>query len=206
MRKSKQATDCSICLDTLLNTKTYKLATCGHEFHRSCLDQMLKNSSNCAICRLPASKVNSIGAQPSGALSVFTAPPRVGGGVGGYENDGVITMNFVFKSGTQRPYMPNPGVAFQGATRNGYLPDNEEGRKVLKRIVTAFLTGKMMFVGTSMTTGLSNVVTYGSIHLKSQIRGGSRVHGWPDASYFANVNEELDSSNVPKAHESGHLG
>jgi len=55
-----------------------------------------------------------------------------------------------------------------------------------------------MVIGTSQTTGRTDVVVYGSIHLKSSPHGGMKAHGWPDQNYFFNVGEELDSQNVPK--------
>ena len=47
--------DCSICLDTLENQKTYKLS-CGHEFHTKCyLNCVYSNNFNifikCPLCR-----------------------------------------------------------------------------------------------------------------------------------------------------------
>ena len=66
------------------------------------------------------------------------------------------------------------------------------------RIIAAFESGKMFPIGTSMTTGLTDTVTYGSIHLKSAKRGGQAVHGWPDVAYFRIVNEEQDAGNVPR--------
>jgi len=47
--------DCSICLDTLENLKTYKLS-CGHEFHTRCYQKCVYNNNfniffKCPLCR-----------------------------------------------------------------------------------------------------------------------------------------------------------
>ena len=185
-------------MDALLNTPTYILQTCGHEFHRSCLDLMLKNSNDCAICRKPTSASGSIGQMPSGTMSVTYTPKTRGGGCGGYDNDGIIAINFSFPNGKQTQYQPNPGKRFSGGNKVAYLPWNSEGDALLERFKKAFSSGKILVVGTSQTTGQSDLVVYGSIHLKSSQRGGVNAHGWPDPNYFHNVGEELDSQNVPK--------
>jgi len=86
----------SICMDALLDTTTLTLKTCGHEFHPECMAMMMKNSNDCAICRKPTSSSGSIGQQPSGTLSITYANPIAGRGCGRYENDGIITLNFIF--------------------------------------------------------------------------------------------------------------
>ena len=57
--------ECSICLDvfeqipqtensSLLKEKKYKNAhelSCGHMFHKKCINNWLKNNSNCPYCR-----------------------------------------------------------------------------------------------------------------------------------------------------------
>ena len=94
------------------------------------------------------------------------------------------------------PYR-NPGSNFIGATRIAYLPDNADGRRLLKRLEYAFSKGLTFTVGTSLSTGQGNVVTWASVHHKTSISGGS--HGYPDPSYFYNCNDELDSLGVPSA-------
>ena len=99
-------------------------------------------------------------------------------------------MHFFFRS--------NPGVLFTGATRIAYLPDNTEGRELLKRLEYAFLHGLTFTVGTSLSTGAANAVTWASIHHKTSISG---THGFPDPSYFYNCNAELDGLGVPASSE-----
>ena len=42
--------DCSICLDKL-NTKTIKMLPCNHLFHKKCINEWLKNSIQCPLCK-----------------------------------------------------------------------------------------------------------------------------------------------------------
>ena len=42
--------ECSICLDTLLIGKTEKLS-CGHYFHRSCINTWFEQKKICPLCR-----------------------------------------------------------------------------------------------------------------------------------------------------------
>ena len=48
-----------------------------------------------------------------------------------------------------------------------------------------------------MTTGMENVITWSSIHHKTNVYGGAQKHGYPDESYLMNCHEELDSLDVP---------
>ncbi|XP_077869362.1 uncharacterized protein LOC144360563, partial [Saccoglossus kowalevskii] len=49
---------------------------------------------------------------------------------------------------------PNPGTYFSGTTRTAYLPDNFDGRDVLKLLKIAFDRRLTFTVGTSHTTGI----------------------------------------------------
>lgn len=80
-----------------------------------------------------------------------------------------------------------------------FLPDNGEGKELLMRLKYAFMTGLCFMVGTSMTTGAPNCITWSSIHHKSSMNSGAIYHGFPDINYFANCNLELDALGVPKA-------
>ena len=92
----------------------------------------------------------------------------------------------------------NPGAAFTGVkNRVAYLPHNEDGRQLLMRLEWAFVHGLSLTVGTSLTTGQANSVTWSSIPHKSSRTVGS--HGFPDPNYFANCNKALDDLSVPAA-------
>jgi len=51
-------------------------------------------------------------------------------------------------------------------------------------------------VGTSVTTGKQNTVVWNGIHHKTSLGGGTQYFGYPDATYFNRVKEELASKGV----------
>ncbi|KAL0193062.1 hypothetical protein M9458_011358, partial [Cirrhinus mrigala] len=67
---------------------------------------------------------------------------------------------------------PNPGKPYQGASRIAYLPDTQEGNKVLKLLERAFKQRLTFTIGRSSTTGQNNVVTWNDIHHKTSRDGG----------------------------------
>lgn len=79
----------------------------------------------------------------------------------------------------QQPEHPNPGVRYPGTDRVAYLPDSPEGNRVLGLLRRAFEQRLIFTIGTSMTTGLQNVITWNDIHHKTSIWGGPRWYVWP---------------------------
>ena len=69
---------------------------------------------------------------------------------------------------------PNPGQNYYGTSRTAYLPDDEEGRKVLKLLQEAFKRRLVFTVGRSRTTGADNQVTWNDIHHKTCTNGGQQ--------------------------------
>lgn len=67
---------------------------------------------------------------------------------------------------------PNPGIRYPGTDRVAYLPDSPEGNRVLGLLRRAFEQRLIFTIGTSMTTGLQNVITWNDIHHKTSIFGG----------------------------------
>ena len=64
---------------------------------------------------------------------------------------------------------------YSGTSRTGYLPDNEEGNHVLRLLRIAFDAGLIFTIGTSVTSGMTNTVTWNDIHHKTNIHGGPYV-------------------------------
>jgi deltex-like protein len=183
--------ECPICLATL-SQSVVSLNYCGHKFHRECLLQSARaGQRSCAYCRKLFQEPQ--GLCPSGTLVVSYSSSLACSGFPA----GIITLDYNIPNGVQQSYHPSPGVSFSGATRQAFLPDNREGRKLLKRLKYAFTRGLTFTVGTSLSSGTSNTVTWASIHHKTAISGGT--HGFPDNSYFANCHHELDYLGVPAA-------
>ena len=67
---------------------------------------------------------------------------------------------------------PNPGKRYSGTERQAFLPNNHEGRKVLNLLDQAFKARLTFTIGTSVTSGRSNTVTWNDIHHKTNPYGG----------------------------------
>ena len=167
------------------------LTRCNHEFHQSCLNQALLFSTRCPMCRRPI--VESQGTMPSGVMAAFRSRTTT---CNGYKPGTIIIYYHIF-GGTQERYHENPWTSFRSTQRQAYLPDNDDGRQLLKRLKFAFAHGLTFTIGTSLTTGLKDSVVWASIHHKTSTRPGP--HGFPDTSYFLNCNEDLDALGVPAA-------
>ena len=60
-----------------------------------------------------------------------------------------------------------------------YLPDCPEGNKVLTLFRKAFDQRLTFTIGTSMTTGRPNVITWNDIHHKTSCTGGPQLWDTP---------------------------
>ena len=100
-----------------------------------------------------------------------------------------MVIKYHIPDGMQGHDHPNPGRRFKGTTRKAYLPYTTEGHEVamVKVVITAFniyklLTfqllrtafeaGLIFTVGTSHTTGQSDVVVWNDIHHKTSPASG----------------------------------
>lgn len=89
---------------------------------------------------------------------------------------------------------PNPGVRYPGTDRVAYLPDSPEGNRVLRLLRRAFEQRLIFTIGTSMTTGMHNVITWNDIHHKTSIWGGPR---WYAISYKSIVAKTRFALEIP---------
>lgn len=193
---------CSICMDCIVcdgpNCDAVRLKRCRHVFHRSCIVSMVQSGhSQCPSCRIPISPSACYGKGPSGTMKAHVDRQRR---CDGYRNDdGAIVIYYDIPHGIQTPYMESPGIRYTGTYRVAYLPNNDVGRKLLVRLRYAFQRGLTFRVGTSLTTGMTNQVTWTSIHHKTNLHGGQ--HGFPDPNYIDSCNAALDALYVPFAGE-----
>ncbi|KAL7551605.1 hypothetical protein ACHAWF_014798 [Thalassiosira exigua] len=184
---------CIVCMEKLNKSDDLlKVKRCQHIFCRDCILQNLQHSRKCPSCQVLIGEPQ--GKSPSGQMlisidrSIHCA---------GYSNANTIVIHYILSRGKQQEYHDDPGKPFKGIRRLAYLPDNEDGHRLLARLKFAFLHGLTFRVGTSLTTGKSGVITWASIHHKTALATTS--HGWPDETYFVRCNEELDCLGVPKA-------
>lgn len=101
----------------------------------------------------------------------------------------------IFLSSIQEKH-PNPGEKYFGIQRTAFLPDNEEGREVLRLLRRAFQQKLIFTVGDSRVSGASNVITWNDIHHKTSQRGGPDRYGYPDPNYLKRVKQELKDKGI----------
>lgn len=206
-----QAEPCPICLDEMFpngrSSDAVRLKGCGHVFHRCCIVRSLQQGhSHCPSCRKPIGTA-PWGKGPSGVMTVTVDRQRRCCAQGKHKDDdahtttGTIRIDYNIPDGIQASYMENPGKHYTRTRRVAYLPHNDDGRRLLVRLQYAFEHGLTFRVGTSLTTGLHNQVTWTSVHHKTSVDGGIRAHGFPDPNYFDNCNDALDALHVPSAVE-----
>ncbi|KAL3058455.1 hypothetical protein OYC64_010587 [Pagothenia borchgrevinki] len=114
----------------------------------------------------------------------------------GYPGCGTIIINYNISSGNQTAKHPNPGKYFHSCQRTAYLPDNKDGREVLRLLQKAFDQKLIFTVGTSRTSGMDDVVTWNDIHHKTSTSGGPQSYGYPDPHYLGRVREELKAKGI----------
>ena len=156
--------ECSICLSDITDKKT--LDKCGHSFCAHCIDEAFKLQKKCPVC----SEVYGvlIRNQPDGKMIVSHSSTSLSG----YQSCGSIIITYKFEDGVQGPEHPNPGKRYCGTMRSAFLPDNDEGNKVLKLLQKAFRQRLTFTIGRSSTTGANNVITWNGIHHKTRRTGG----------------------------------
>lgn len=189
--------ECPICLEEMNmsdhNVVGLNIDGCNHCFHRHCIESCIQVTPRCPVCRKGI--VEPRGQSPSGSLLVKASTEICLG----FENQSTrsFVLTYSMRGGIQKCYHPNPGKQYRGTVRTAYIPDVSDGRRLLKRLVYAFERGLTFMIGTSMTTGMENAITWSSIHHKTNLYGGAQKHGYPDESYLMNCHEELDSLDVP---------
>ncbi|XP_043544193.1 E3 ubiquitin-protein ligase DTX3L [Chiloscyllium plagiosum] len=180
---------CPICLEEIEDRETLK--KCKHSFCKDCINVAFKTKSACPICGELYGEI--IGTQPEGGRMSSRNMPM---SLPGYEKFETIEIHYTIPDGIQGAEHPHPGQRYYGTTRTAYLPDNAEGRKVYKLLRRAFEQRLIFTVGTSSTTGRSNVVTWNDVHHKTNTMGGPSMFGYPDPTYLARVQDELKAKGI----------
>ncbi len=188
--QSQTNDDCIICLDKIVNCK--KLDKCGHKFCKKCIDEYFEKVKRvCPVCNTFYGQIR--GNQPNGRMTYRTLNINLSGFP---QNVPTIEITYSIPNGIQGHGHPSPGSHFYGTTRVAYLPDNQEGRKVLGLLQKAFDQRLIFTIGQSRTNGADNVVTWNDIHHKTSINGGSAGFGYPDPSYLNRVLQELADKGI----------
>uniref|UniRef100_V9KD37 E3 ubiquitin-protein ligase n=1 Tax=Callorhinchus milii TaxID=7868 RepID=V9KD37_CALMI len=181
-----QDNKCPICLDFMKNKKTLQ---CKHSFCTSCIEMALTNRNCCPICQTVFGSMQ--GNQPDGTMSHHILQSSLPG-----FNCPTIVIKYDIPDGIQQRCHPNPGQRFTGTSRTAYLPNNREGQHVMKLLKKAFHLKHIFTVGTSITSGQKDVVTWNDIHHKTSQYGGPQSFGYPDPGYLSRVCDELKAKGI----------
>ncbi|CAH1268223.1 DTX3L [Branchiostoma lanceolatum] len=179
---------CPICMSDFTDPKTLP---CKHKFCAACLATALKHAAKCPICGLVVGRLR--GDQPDGKMECVVEKYS---SLPGYPGCGTIIIHYDIPSGIQGPEHPNPGHRFHGTSRKAYLPCNPEGQEVLTLLKEAWKNKLVFTIGTSVTTGTSDAVTWNDIHHKTNRSGGPTRYGYPDPTYLGRVKEELAAKGI----------
>ncbi|XP_058050746.1 E3 ubiquitin-protein ligase DTX3L [Ahaetulla prasina] len=179
---------CPICLNTIHQKEM--LPKCKHTFCAACIRTAMDYKPVCPVCNVFYGNIE--GNQPPGKMDIY----KTRSSLPGYNSVGTITINYNIFDGIQTERHPHPGKRFHGTSRKAYLPDNQEGREILKLLQRAFDQGLIFTVGQSRTTGADDVVTWNDIHHKTSIHGGEKNFGYPDPNYLKRVREELKAKGI----------
>ena len=155
---------CPICLSDFSDKKT--LSKCGHSFCTGCIDEAFKHQQKCPVCYTVYNPLT--GNQPEGHM--FTSYQSTS--LPGFNSCGTIVISYAIPSGVQGSDHPNPGKPFVGTRRDAYLPNNEEGMKVLNLLKKAFEQKLIFTIGRSAATGRDDCVIWNGISHKISISGG----------------------------------
>ncbi|XP_065104400.1 E3 ubiquitin-protein ligase DTX1 [Paramisgurnus dabryanus] len=204
--------DCTICMERLTTASGYegvlsfkgikpemvgKLGKCGHMYHLLCLVAMYNNGNKDGSLQCPTCKAiygEKTGTQPPGKMEYHVIPHSLPG----YSETKTIRIVYDIPAGIQTSEHPNPGKKFsaRGFPRHCYLPDNEQGRRVLKLLIMAWDRHLIFTIGTSSTTGETDTVVWNEIHHKTEFGSNLTGHGYPDPNYLDNVMRELAAQGV----------
>ncbi|XP_043939538.1 probable E3 ubiquitin-protein ligase DTX3 [Protopterus annectens] len=182
--------ECCICMGDISEKKT--LETCGHCFCRECICRAFECKPVCPVCGTVYGSL--VGNMPiNGIMSTVKKPSWH---LQGYEAYGTILITYSFPGGIQGKEHPNPGMSYSGTYREAFLPDSPEGNRVAGLLRRAFDQRLTFTIGTSVTTGRSNVITWNDIHHKTSRCGGPECFGYPDPTYLTRVQEELKAKGI----------
>ncbi|XP_069440948.1 probable E3 ubiquitin-protein ligase DTX3 isoform X1 [Ovis canadensis] len=194
----EQESTCPICLGEIQNAKT--LEKCRHSFCEGCITRALQVKKACPMCGRFYGQL--VGNQPQNGRMLVSKDATLL--LPSYEKYGTIVIQYVFPPGVQGAEHPNPGVRYPGTTRVAYLPDCPEGNKVLTLFRKAFDQRLTFTIGTSMTTGRPNVITWNDIHHKTSCTGGPQLCDIPSSLLLALPLLPISTEGTPSLWEPPH--
>ncbi|KAK1340981.1 LOW QUALITY PROTEIN: hypothetical protein QTO34_017381 [Cnephaeus nilssonii] len=183
----EQESTCPICLGEIQNAKT--LEKCRHSFCEGCITRALQVKKACPMCGRFYGQL--VGNQPQNGRMLVSKDATLL--LPSYEKYGTIVIQYVFPPGVQGAEHPNQEFGILAPL--GW-PTSRTALRVLTLFRKAFDQRLTFTIGTSMTTGRPNVITWNDIHHKTSCTGGPQLFGYPDPTYLTRVQEELRAKGI----------
>ena len=146
--------ECTICHEILNQRYCVGLKACNHVFHVDCIHKAFEFKHQCPVCRILIGSAPQ-GKSPSGTMTVSSSPICCAG----FQCDSFV-ISYIVPAAIQLSYHDNPGHIHSSKVVTAYLPNNEEGKDLLKRLKFSFMHGLSFTVGTSLTTNLADQCTW----------------------------------------------
>ncbi|KAI5097261.1 hypothetical protein C0J45_12570 [Silurus meridionalis] len=113
----------------------------------------------------------------------------------GYEQYRTAKITYCIPDGIQGDEHPNPGLPFQGAVFEAYLPLSSQGQELLQCLEKAFKQGFTFTVCPSNNNDRAKI-TWSRIPHKTNITGGKSRNGYPDVKYLKDLSEALRTCGI----------
>lgn len=193
---------CNICLESLdIHTTErdqvpVRTRICGHSYHLACITRWVGEksaSSQCPVCRKALFTLTGNQPVESGNdFEVFEHPSNLPG------NSECTTyiLRFTIQSGIQTMDMPLPLEPYAGLTLVCYLPNNSEGKELIRLLHVAWDRRLLFRIGTNTKTGRKDQVIPNGFEFKVNREGGIQNYGFPDPSYMNRLKVDLKDVGV----------
>lgn len=159
-----------------------------HHFHLGCIKEWVCTNPVCPLCRKTLIVITGYQPNTDGSKMTTQILPTH---LPGHDNCGTISIQFVIKGGIQTMSDPLPGDHFPDYNFNTYLPDNGEGRELLRLLELAWNRGLLFRIGYSLETKKTNRIIPNGIEMKIRTDGGIQNRGYPDVSYMSRLKSDL---------------
>ena len=203
----KSDTKCPICMDDLW-PESYKVdflnqpegsghlpakpVVCDHSFHLDCLKQWIATNPICPLCREPMVILTGYQPDTEGSRIVINNSPN---SLPGFECS-TIVIRFEIVGGVQGILQPLPGEKFQDFVFETYLPNNSEGKEVLRLLKIAWDRKLLFRIGYNPQTKKYDKVILNGLEMKTRRDGGMISNGYPDVSYMSRLKSDLGELSI----------
>ncbi|CAD5112927.1 DgyrCDS2134 [Dimorphilus gyrociliatus] len=144
----------------------------------------------CAIC---GKKYFETGNQPVDGVMKFS---KIHKSLPTYQKYRTIKITYEIPGGIQNIEHPSPGSWYDGIKKVAYLPNNEEGKELLKLLKIAFKRRLIFTIKKADNFEDEDYVTWNDIVHKTEIEPGKDTKEYPNDEYLLNLRTVLNSKGI----------